>query len=216
MIEGNQRILFQGDSITDCDRERELPSANDSHALGRGYAFMIAAELLAERPRDGLKIYNRGVSGDKVLQLAERWQRDCLSLKPDLLSILVGVNDLGHKLGGSYDGTVEVYERDYHHLLDWTRRELPKVKLMICEPFVLRCGWVDERWFPEFDRYRAAAKHQAEVFGATFVPFQAVFDEASKKAPPEYWAPDGVHPTIAGHHLMGRAWLKAVGAASTT
>jgi lysophospholipase L1-like esterase len=163
-------------------------------------------------PDDGLKTFNRGISGHKVFQLAERWQADCLGLKPNLLSILIGVNDFWHtldpKLG--YKGTVEVYERDYQALLDRTRKALPKVKLVICEPFGLRCGAVNDRWFPEFDRYRTAAQRVAKSRHATFVPFQTMFDEAVKYAPPEHWAGDGVHPTPAGASLMAYFWLKAV------
>jgi lysophospholipase L1-like esterase len=210
VIDKHDRILLQGDSITDAMRDRSVADPNDPRGMGSGYAFIAASRLLAERPNDGLAFYNRGISGDKVFQLADRWERDCLSLKPNLLSILVGVNDIGHKIGGTYDGTFEVYERDYRGLLERTRRELPNARLVICEPFVLSCGAVDGRWFPEFEGYRAAARRLAEAFGATFVPFQAAFDEAARKAPPEYWAPDGVHPTMAGHHLMAQTWLKAV------
>src|SRR5262245_5378532 len=163
----NQVILFQGDSITDAGRSRDkdkTTAPNNQPGLGNGYAWLAAAELLVGRPDDGLKFFNRGVSGHKVFQLAERWQADCLDLKPDLLSILIGVNDIWHtldpKLG--YKGTVEVYERDYHALIERTRKALPKLKLVLCEPFVLRCGAVNEKWFPEFDRYRAAAKRVAD------------------------------------------------------
>jgi len=210
MISRNDRVLFQGDSITDAIRDRSVAGPNDPSGMGSGYAFIVALRLLAERPNDGLAFYNRGISGDKVFQLAERWERDCLALRPDVLSILVGVNDIGHKIEGTYDGTLEIYERDYRRLLERTRRELPNVRLVICEPFLLRCGAIDERWFPEFDVYRAVAKRQAEAFDARFVAFQGAFDEAARKAPPEYWAPDGVHPTMAGHHLMAQAWLRAV------
>ena len=81
---------------------------------------------------------------------------------------------------------------------------------MICEPFVLRCGAVNEKWFPEFDGYRAAARRVATDFHATFVPLQAMFDQAVKTAPPQHWAADGVHPTLAGASLMARTWLAAV------
>jgi len=203
-------ILFQGDSITDAGRDRGRESnADDARAMGDGYAFLIASHFLAERPSMRLKFYNRGISGNKVFQLAERWDKDCLTLKPNVVSILIGVNDIWHKLNGQYDGTVEIYERDYRALLERTQRELPGVKLVVCEPFVLRCGAVNEKWFPEFDRYRAAAQRIARDFEAVFVPFQAAFDEAIKKAPPSYWAADGVHPTMAGSYLMGRSWLNA-------
>jgi lysophospholipase L1-like esterase len=208
-------ILFQGDSITDAGRSRDPAKANAPNnqlGMGNGYAWLAGVELLVGHPGDGLKTFNRGISGHKVFQLAERWQADCLDLKPNLLSILIGVNDFWHtldpKLG--YKGTVEVYERDFQALLERTRKSLPKVKLVICEPFVLRCGAVNDRWFPEFDRYRAAAQRVAKSQHATFVPFQTMFDQAVKYAPPEHWAGDGVHSTPAGASLMAYFWLKAV------
>lgn len=204
-------ILFQGDSITDAGRNKgKEANANDSAAMGRGYVYLIAAHLLADRAGDNLKIYNRGISGNKVFQLADRWDKDCLQLKPDVLSILIGVNDIWHMLNGNYDGTVEKYEQDYRALLARTRRELPDLKLVICEPFVLRCGAVDEKWFPEFDYYRRVAKKMATEFGALFVPFQSMFDKASELAPASHWAADGVHPTMAGAWLMARTWVKTV------
>jgi lysophospholipase L1-like esterase len=212
-IKPGDTILFQGDSITDAGRKREAAAEpNSQPALGNGYAWLAASQLLVDRPDDELKIYNRGISGNKVYQLAERWQADCLDLKPDVLSILIGVNDIWHKLNGQYDGTVDKYENDYRALVKRTREALPEVRLVICEPFVLRCGAVTDKWFPEFDKYRAAAKRVAEEAGATFVPFQAMFDAASKIAPPERWAGDGVHPSADGAALMAHGWLKAVNA----
>lgn len=213
-IRPGSTILFQGDSITDAGRSRDAADeANSQPALGNGYAWLAAAQLLVDRPEDDLKIYNRGISGNKVYQLAERWQADCLALKPDVLSILIGVNDIWHTLNGNYDGSVEKYENDYRALLKQTREELPAAKLVICEPFVLRCGAVNEKWFPDFDRYRAVAKKMAEETGAVFVPFQAMFDRAAKIAPPERWAKDGVHPSTDGAALMAHEWRKAVEAA---
>jgi lysophospholipase L1-like esterase len=211
LVTTGETILFQGDSITDAGRSREQAKApNDQPALGSGYAWLAAVELLVDRPQAELKIYNRGISGNKVFQLADRWQADCLDFKPGLLSILIGVNDIWHTLTGNYKGTVEIYERDYRALLDRTRAALPKVKLVICEPFVLRCGTVTEKWFPEFDSYRAAARRVAETYQAVFVPYQAMFDEAVKYAPPAHWAGDGVHPTPAGAALMAHTWLRLV------
>ena len=204
-------VLFQGDSITDAGRSREAAAeANAQTALGSGYAWLAASGLLVRDPRRELAIFNRGISGNKVYQLRDRWDADCLALAPDLLSILIGVNDIWHKRAGNYDGTVEVYERDYRELLERTRSELPGVRLVICEPFVLRCGAIDDSWFPEFDGYRAAARRVADGNGATWVGFQAMFDEAVRYAPPEHWAPDGVHPSSAGAALMAQTWLCAV------
>lgn len=204
-------ILFQGDSITDAGRDRKAKDPNNFAALGRGYPLWIAGALLADHPGADLKVYSRGISGNKVPDLAARWQEDAIALKPDVLSILIGVNDIWHKLNGRYEGTVEDYETGYRELLERTLKELPGVRLVICEPFVLRCGAVNERWFPEFDQRRAVAKKLADELKLLFVPFQAMFDTATQKAPPAYWAADGVHPTIAGHALMAKTWREVVG-----
>lgn len=211
LIKPGATILFQGDSITDAHRSRaEADQPNSQPALGNGYAWLAAAQLLVDRSGDGLKCFNRGISGNKVFQLAERWQQDCLDLKPDVLSILIGVNDFWHTLDGKYDGTVEKYETDYRALLKQTREALPAVRLVIGEPFVLRCGAVTEEWFPEFDKYRAAARRIAEDHGGLFVPYQNVFDAATKLAPPQRWAEDGVHPSADGAALMAHAWRQVV------
>jgi lysophospholipase L1-like esterase len=212
LIQPGDIVLFQGDSITDARRNRDLADkVNNQMAFGAGYAWMAASQMLVGRPDLELKCYNRGISGNKVYQLAERWQSDCLDLKPNVLSVLIGVNDFWHKLNGSYDGTVEVYENDYHALVSRTMETLPKVRLVICEPFVLNCGAVNSDWLPEFNGYRSAARRVAERVGAVFVPFQELFDRAIAFAPPEHWAGDGVHPTDIGDALMANAWLRAMG-----
>ncbi len=215
LISKGDVVLFQGDSITDAGRSRDkdkTSAPNNQPGLGTGYAWLAAAELLVGRPEDGLKVFNRGISGNKVFQLAERWAAECLDLKPNVLSILIGVNDFWHTQNPAlnYKGTVEIYERDYLALLERTKKALPKVKLVLCEPFVLRCGAVTAQWFPEFDRYRAAAKRVAEKHRTTFVPFQTMFDEAVNCAPAEHWAGDGVHPSPAGASLMAYFWLRTV------
>jgi len=204
-------VLFQGDSITDASRDRKSSGPNDPSGLGRGYPCLLAGALLADHPKDQLKVYNRGISGNKVPDLAKRWQEDAVALKPDLLSILIGVNDIWHKLSGGYNGTVEDYQQGYRALLERTLKELPGVRIVVCEPFVLRCGAVNDRWFPEFDQRRAAARRVADELGLPLVPFQPMFDEATKDVPPQYWAGDGVHPTLAGHSLMAKTWRKVVG-----
>ncbi len=204
-------ILFQGDSITDAGRDKAAMNPNDSRALGSGYAFLAAADILNSQAAFDLKVYNKGISGNKVYQLAERWQADCIDLKPAILSILIGVNDYWHMHNGNYNGTVEIFENDYRALLKKTMATFPNVKLVICEPFaVLGCKAVDQTWFPEFDKYRAVAKKLAEEFNAIYIPYQAIFEQASKIAPAPYWTGDGVHPSIAGAKLMAAAWMKAV------
>lgn len=205
------KILFQGDSITDAGRNKENHGFNSPSILGGGYAFLAAAELLHQHADKQLQIYNKGISGNKVFQLADRWDKDCLEIQPNVLSILIGVNDYWHKHNGNYDGTVEVYQKDLTALLERTKNQLPNVKLIICEPFAVKgVKAVDDTWYPEFDSYRAAAKEIASASGAVFVPFQKVFDQAEKVAPGSYWTTDGVHPSLAGSQLMAQAWLKAV------
>jgi lysophospholipase L1-like esterase len=206
-----QIILFQGDSITDWGRARDDPGYNTSHSLGSGYPMLAAASILQKHADLDLKIYNKGISGNKVYQLVDRWETDCFAIKPDILSILIGVNDIWHKLNGTYNGTVEIYRKDYIALLEMTRRILPNVKLIIGEPFGVRgIKAVNDNWYPEFYEYQKAARDIATQFGATFIPYQAIFDEAQKHAPGAYWTADGVHPTLAGAQLMALAWLQTI------
>lgn len=204
-------VLFQGDSITDAGRDKEKELPNIARSFGLGYAFLASSALLNALPEKNLTMYNRGISGNKVYQLAERWQKDCIDLKPDVLSILIGVNDYWHKRNGQYNGTVEVYEKDYRKLIQSTKEKLPNIKLVICEPFyVLNTSAVDETWIAPMKEYQAVAKKIATEYKALWVPFQQVFDEAVKHAPATYWTSDGVHPAMPGAQLMAEAWLRVV------
>ena len=202
-------VLFQGDSITDAGRDRGVADPNSASALGSGYPLLVASAALEAHPDRGLRFYNRGISGNKVPDLAARWATDTVALAPDVLSILIGVNDFWHKLDHGYTGTVEDYERQYAALLEETRRALPLVRLIVLEPFVLRCGAVDDRWFPEFDQRRAAAEQVARRAAAAFVPLQRVFNDLAGRSTPQYWAVDGVHPTPAGHAAIAEQWRRA-------
>lgn len=191
------RILFQGDSITDGNRGR---SADPNHILGHGYAFIIAARNGAAFPDLKLDFLNRGVSGNTVLDLKKRWQKDTLDLKPDVLSILIGVNDNGR--GVSF----EEYERVYDELLAEARAANPKIKLVLGEPFVKPTGKINEGIVK---RQEIVAK-LAKKHGAALVRYQHVFDEAAKRAPADYWIWDNVHPTYRGHQLMADEWERTV------
>ncbi|MEZ0389757.1 MAG: SGNH/GDSL hydrolase family protein, partial [Verrucomicrobium sp.] len=196
-------ILFQGDSITDGNRGR---SADPNHILGHGYAFIIAARHGAAFPALRLNFMNRGISGNKVSDLAGRWQKDTLDLKPDVLSILIGVNDLGHNV------PVQEYEAGYDKLLAETRAALPDVKLVLGEPFLLPVGKKKENW--EVSQATLVERQQvvarlAKKYNAALVPYQQAFNEACKRAPAEWWIWDGVHPTFSGHQIMADAWETA-------
>ena len=206
-------ILFQGDSITDAGRDKKnQDKANDQAPLGRGYPLYIGSDLLGSHPQLDLQIYNRGISGHKVPQLQARWKKDTLDLKPAVLSILIGVNDMWHKMNGKYDGTVQTYLEGFDALIKETQKKLPKTTIVICEPFALKCGAVKNNWFPEMDKRRAAAKEVAQENKTLWVPFQSMFDDAiAAGTKPQHWARDGVHPTFSGHSLMAQTWRKVVG-----
>ena len=201
-------LLFQGDSITDTGRSREadLPA---NIGLGTGYALMTAAELLAKEPEQDWQIYNRGISGNRVVDLYARWKIDALNIRPDILSILIGVNDTWHEKNRNNGVEVPRYEMIYRMLLQWTKEVLPETKLVLMEPFVLVTGSVAAEWVADIDARREVVKKLAGEFDAVFLPLQEMFNQACQSAPMNYWLADGVHPTAAGHKLITDAWLKA-------
>jgi len=164
-IPDGQTILFQGDSITDAGRNRSHYYANQGGGMGSGYVKHAVTSLMGRHADKDLQFYNRGISGHRVFELANRWTDDCLYLQPDVLSILIGVNDFWHIIDFGYSGTVEIYERDYNLLLDRTLKELPDVKLIIGEPFVLYDGTAIkvDQWLGVFDKYQSAARRVAWI-----------------------------------------------------
>ena len=202
-------LLFQGDSITDCGRSREdnLPLGV---GLGAGYPNLIAARLLVDRPDIEWNIINRAISGNRVVDLYGRWKIDALNLKPDMISIMIGVNDTWHEKARQNGVEVPRYARIYRELLQWTRETLPNVKLVLMEPYVHVFGAVSTDWVDEINQRREVVKQLAADFNATLILSQDILDKALAKAPQEYWTKDGVHPTLAGHQLFADEWLKAV------
>src|SRR5690606_35566024 len=205
----NDIILFQGDSITDHGPSRDRLGPNDLDAMGKGYAAQAARTLLHKHASTDLQIYNRGISGHKVPQLIERWQKDCLDIKPNVLSILIGVNDYWHKRNGNYNGSAAEYKAQYQKMLDLTLQHLPNVKLIIGEPFGVKdVLHVDNSWYPEFGDYQRVSKEIATEYKAVFIPYQSIFDKAGKEADGKYWAYDGVHTSMAGISLMAESVLQ--------
>lgn len=201
------RILFQGDSITDGNRGR---SADPNHILGHGYAFILAAKFGAAFPERKLDFMNRGVSGNTVLDLAKRWQKDTLDLKPDVLSVLIGVNDSGKGVPPAE------FEKVYDQLLTDAKTANPKIRLVLCEPFTLPVGRIatNETRKSAVDALQPIVAKLAQKHGAVFVPLQRALDEACKRAPADHWIWDGVHPTYSGHQIVADAWERAVRAMS--
>lgn len=200
-----KRILFQGDSITDAGRSRE----NDA-AKGYGYPSLVSGKLGYEHPGE-YEFINRGISGNRVCDLLARVKCDMINLEPDVMSILIGVNDVWHEFARENGVDVVLYEKLYNILIEEVKAALPDIRIMIMEPFVLRADATDEQYDAfraEVELRAAAAKRVAEKNGLEFIPLQAKLDEATKLAPADYWLRDGVHPTSAGHELIARAWLE--------
>ena len=204
-------ILFQGDSITDCGREKE----NNSHN-GRGYAHLTEAYLKATEPYT-FTCYNRGISGNRVVDLYARIKKDMINLKPDYISILIGINDIWHEYTKQNGVDAEKYEMVYGLIIEEVKKALPDVKIMLLEPFVLPgVATVDDEEHPDRWEYfssqivvrQQVVRRLAEKYGLVFVPLQEAFDRANADAPMGYWLQDGVHPTPAGHELIKNEWLK--------
>ena len=200
------RILFQGDSITDAGRSR-----TEDHILGRGYPLLVEAQLGYEEPAQH-EFINRGISGNRVVDLYARIKSDIINLKPDVMSILIGVNDVWHELGDNPNGVdADKFFKIYCMLIEEVKASLPSIKIMILEPFVLEACSTCEHWDffkAETKKRGEMAKKVAEKYGLTFIPLQNGFDNLAKTAPNEYWLGDGVHPTSKGHEYIKSQWLK--------
>ena len=202
------RILFQGDSITDVGRTRD---GNPDIAMGSGYPLLVKGALGLENPGK-MEFINRGISGNRIVDVYARIKRDIINLKPDVMSILIGVNDVWHEIAHQNGVDADKYFKIYCMLIEEVREALPNVKIMILEPFVLKAGATEESW-EEFDvgvrKNAEMARKVAEKYGLCFVPLQEGFDNLCKQAPEEYWLRDGVHPTAKGHEFIKREWLRA-------
>lgn len=203
------KILFQGDSITDTLRCRE-----NGYDLGRGYVLYTAAELGYENPGKYLFL-NRGIIGNRIVDLYARIKCDIINLKPDVMSILIGVNDVWHDFIESPNGVdADKFFKIYCMLIEEVKKELPDIKIMILEPYVLKAGKDIQQYWEEIDREvkkRAQmAKKVAEKYNLPFVPLQEGFDKLTKEyGDASYWAHDGVHPTEFGHIYIKNEWIKA-------
>jgi len=203
-------FLFQGDSITDGGRSYDK---DWNHVYGQGYAYLITAHINFDYPGRDYQFLNRGISGNTVNDLVSRWQKDTLDIKPDVLSILIGINDVYKVIMQGDKATAEDFGKAYNQLLIQTTTALPNVKLILLEPFILPVGMVNknpELWASEVQKRQIVVRTLALKFNAIYVPLQDVFNKALQKAKAEHWIWDGVHPMPAGHELIAREWMKAV------
>jgi lysophospholipase L1-like esterase len=202
-LKDNATVLFQGDSITDAGRSRE----NDAE-LGRGYANMVAAWFGMQCPAKHVRFLNRGIGGNRVKDLQGRWQQDCIDLKPDVVSILIGINDTWRRYDRNDPTSTEAYADGYRDILLRTCRETD-AQIIILEPFVLPVPDDRIQWREDLDPKIQVARKLARECGAIYVPLDGLFAAACCRRAPAFWAADGVHPSQAGHALITKAWLEA-------
>ncbi len=201
-LKKNDLVLFIGDSITDCGRNRE-----DGNALGNGYVHMIHAALSVLRPDLSLQVLNRGISGDKTRDVLDRLDEDCLSLRPAMISVFMGINDVWHRLFGTGLTDAET-EENYRACLSQIRRTLGEIPLLILEPFLTpdtSTGIPRE----EVERLSLIVRRLASEFSATFVDLDAPLLKACEALLPHTLSEDGVHPTKEGHSVIAKHWLDA-------
>ncbi len=195
------RVVFQGDSITDCGRSRI-----DDTNLGNGYAMMAAASFAAQYPERQVEFFNRGISGDRVRDLRARWEEDCLALRPDWVSILIGINDTWRRYDQNDATPVGAFAAAYRAILEAATAQ--GIRIIVCEPFLLPISTEQWAWREDLDAKIAAIRQLAQEYRAWFVPLDGLFAQAATQRQPDFWTPDGVHPSPAGHALIAHAWLK--------
>lgn len=206
------RIIFLGDSITDAGRNRN--DLEKQYALGAGYVRIIGDRLLGEAP-DKYTIFNMGISGNRIVDLYARIKNDVWNREPDLISILIGINDIWHEITYKNGVDIERYEKVYRMIIEDTKKRFPKARFVLCEPFVVEgsstCATEEmpDRYerFCEVYKYASVVKKLSEEYGLYFLPLQKKFDEATARLGVEYYAPDGVHPNIGGSSLVATEWV---------
>ena len=202
----DSRWIFVGDSITDSGR-RQCPES-----VGSGYVRDVRDWLRASLPAQAPQIINKGISGSTMSDLRRRWEEDVIADNPQLVSILIGINDVLHGLGGLNAGTsIESYRENYADILGRLKNAFPQVAIVLCEPTAI--------WPPAaaagneiLKPFVEAVQHAAVEFGAqSVVPLHRAFEKAVSERPDIDWLPDGVHPSSSGHMLIARSWLACLG-----
>ena len=206
----SKTILFQGDSITDGGRMKDYEH-DLNHQMGHGYAYIVNSTLGAKYPERNLKFINKGISGNRVGDLYARWIEDAMNIKPDILSILVGINDCEQLRYYGKGSDAVRFEKIYRILIEDTLQSKPDIKLVLMEPFGLPVGERKDNFREMYDMlkgYQQATKRIAEDYGAIFVPLQDKFFELSEKHSADYWCWDGIHPTVCGHGIIADMWME--------
>ncbi|MBQ6052593.1 MAG: SGNH/GDSL hydrolase family protein [Clostridia bacterium] len=231
-LKSGDTVLFTGDSITHGGRGYCM---DGNHILGHGYQEIVCGYLAEKNIESMPKFFNKGVSGRTMIQICEAWENDALIYRPSLISLLAGINDVAKSLDEDTAAATEKYIAAAESILSRTFDALPDVKFFICEPFYLDAKNREDQYefFPhpvcepdfvfgnkkhteevmkkyreKLDAISAALPKLAKKYGAVYVPFQDIFDEAAKKVHPSYLVWDNIHPTFVGHRLMAKRWLE--------
>lgn len=201
-----QKLLFIGDSITDVHRNRANPDS-----LGRGFVSMIQQEFQRRGEAERYQVINRGISGNKIKDLVERWHKDCVSLQPDVVTILIGINDTWHNVGDdSLFGTEKaagLFEMYYTHLLASLRNQ-SQARIILMEPFVFPFPEDRKMWRKDLDPKIDIVRELADKFGAECIGMDRYLNEIGEEVGYEALSKDGVHPTEKGHALIAEAWMQ--------
>ncbi len=206
LFKKGQVVLFQGDSITDCGRDRE-----DITSLSEGYPGVVAKLYNTLFPDNGVIFINKGISGNRTKELLERYDRDFKAIKPDFISILIGINDTWRRYDSSDPTGTEEFEKNYRTLLAKIKADLPGCKIMLIEPYVLnslpdRAAWREDLG-PKIQVTRKLAKEYADYY----LPLDGIFAKAEvEQYTCKQIAEDGVHPSAIGHSIIAREYIKAL------
>lgn len=207
-LKNGQTILFTGDSITDCGRTR--PVGMQTTGLGDGYVAFVDSLLATCYPEEHVRILNTGISGNRVIDLESRWQKDILNLKPDWLSVMIGINDVWRQFDNAFDPnqvTIKKFETVYRKLLTKTRPEIKGLVLMT--PYFIEINRNDPMR-SQMDTFSNVVKQLSTEFDAVFVDVQCAFDKYLLSRPSQSLCEDRVHPNKTGHMIIARAFLSAI------
>lgn len=216
MKEKGNLILFTGDSITDGLRYKKKSQEWDlNHQMGHSYPYIINGLLGSLFPEKEFSFKNRGISGNRIIDVYARIDADLIDIKPDILSVLVGVNDGPQDINGFHPTDPEKYETLYRLFLQEVKEKLPECQIILMEPFVCPAGkFRDEaeykNWREAISAFGEKVRKLAKEFNTIYVPLQEEFDKRCAAGNPEYWCWDGVHPTENGHGLIAVQWMKTM------
>ena len=202
-LQRNDHILFFGDSITDCG---QASGANEG--LGNGYPMLLAAHLDAHFPSHDFRFSNVGISGNRVYDLEARLQSDVLDAAPTVVSILIGINDTWRRYDSGVVSKIDEFEDSYNRIV--SQIQSSGARVLICEPFLLPVPEDRTAFREDLDPRIAACRRVAAKHGALYLPLDGIFAAAASTREAAFWAPDGVHPSLAGHGLIAKEWLHQV------